>query len=221
MDVSQIPVSEIRTSGALNIRMDIACQKYFLDGRIAILSMIKYMWVEGDNCTCLFSPEQFYTSLHGVMSFVWDLGDSTVVTACDFAPYRPARRIRAKLVMLEVVQLTWDPGDSEIVLDSTLISKNLAVMPATGHGAKDDTVKGGMPVIWDPGGLPHCRLEDKPKFKGEGLSATLPNLWTTGRHSWAGPAWKDMGQQVQICGQGIVERGLDGRLRPGWRSPSL
>ncbi|XP_044439936.1 uncharacterized protein [Triticum aestivum] len=88
LNLSEIPVSETRTSGAPNIKMDIVCRlihqwkEYFLDGRIATLPMIKigeaitYVRVESDNRAWLLCPEQFYTSLDGILPFICDLGNS-------------------------------------------------------------------------------------------------------------------------------------------------
>jgi len=60
----------------------------------------------------------------------------------------------------------------------------------TGSIALESSYLGNMtaPILrlpWDPGGLNWYRLEDKPNFMGEGLSATCPYEAVSGLPSWA------------------------------------
>jgi hypothetical protein len=104
---------------------------------------------------------------------------------------------------------------SEVQTENGYISTQLLLCPSLRHYTSKLT---DSHVPWDPGGSTWYRLEVKPKFKGEGLSATsvAPLLgWPRCYSSWACPARRH--QQQLFMRRRRTEAGRLGTERTGRR----
>ena len=157
---------------------------------------ISPLQVQQVDCVALLNPKGAVDQSWVFYSKTWrrDNPDSLDQWSTISQPSALCLTLVPGVLILQNQQLTWDPGEK--ILDSV----QLAVQ-----------------VPWDPGGSTANRLEGKPKLMEGDCQrpyygpALFASIWA---RRWMGSNYKGH--------RGAHERGgLDGRLRPGWRPPSL
>jgi hypothetical protein len=146
---------------------------------VLLCSQLSHVWV-------LYLPHCSITHC-GTKMMPWETASTDGLLTCAkrvLIPWDPGGLVHDltstwNITQLQLSHLTWDPGGVKLQFCAMTFLVWL-VMP------------------WDPGGSVWCRLEVKPTFKEEGLSATS----LLGRHSWA---WQTPGTTTNT-----IERPYEG-----------
>jgi hypothetical protein len=153
---------------------------------VLLCSQLSHVWV-------LYLPHCSITHC-GTKMMPWETASTDGLLTCAkrvLIPWDPGGLVHDltatwNITQLQLSHLTWDPGGVKLQFCAMAFLVWL-VMP------------------WDPGGSVWCRLEVKPTFKEEGLSATS----LLGRHSWAWPALKTPGTTTNTMERPYEWIGLD------------